>query len=144
MPISEMTCENPLISSFVLTIGGTSAHWFERVITQEEIKNGIVVHKEILNLPTGTGVSLEGVSIDDNFNWNGNCFNKWDFGDSFIITGQTPFFAGGGIFTLPENAVASISNYIGDLINAIGPFLWLFIGVPLAFYVIYRFIKILP
>lgn len=45
---------------------------------------------------------------------------------------------------LPENSVTSTTGLIGDLFNAIGPFIWLFIGIPLAFVVIQRIIKIMP
>jgi hypothetical protein len=48
------------------------------------------------------------------------------------------------LFTLPANALASSTAWIGQLSDAIFPFIALFAGVPLAFYVIYRFIKILP
>lgn len=48
------------------------------------------------------------------------------------------------IFTLPSTAIASSTDFIGSLIGAIGPFIWLFIGIPLAFVVIKRVIKIVP
>lgn len=51
---------------------------------------------------------------------------------------------GGGLFQLPENSVGSITGTIDDLINAIGPFIWAFIGIPLAFVVINRIKKIFP
>jgi len=73
------------------------------------------------------------------------CAGSYDFRDEkdFEVispppSGPTP------IFTLPAGAVATTTNVIGDLVNAIFPFIALFIGVPLAFYVITRIIKIVP
>jgi len=48
------------------------------------------------------------------------------------------------LFTLPTDAVASSTAYIGSLITDLGPFVWLAIGVPLGFYVIKKVIAILP
>lgn len=48
------------------------------------------------------------------------------------------------LLTLPENAISNSVAYIGDLINSISVFIWLFIGVPLGFVVIKKIIKIMP
>jgi len=44
------------------------------------------------------------------------------------------------LFTLPTDAVASTTAYIGDLLGSLGPFVWLAIGIPLGFYVIKKVI----
>jgi hypothetical protein len=48
------------------------------------------------------------------------------------------------LFTIPANALASSTAYIGDLITDSGPFVWLAIGIPLGFYVIKKVIGLLP
>ena len=70
-------------------------------------------------------------------------------GGSFLEIGEFEVIARppagpASVFTLPAGSVASSTGWIGDLFDAIFPFVALFIGVPLAFYVIYRFIKIMP
>mgnify|MGYP000070600105 CR=1 FL=1 len=42
------------------------------------------------------------------------------------------------LFTLPADAITSTTAYIGDIVDSLGPFLWLAIGIPLGFYVIRR------
>jgi heme exporter protein D len=48
------------------------------------------------------------------------------------------------LFTLPDGAVASSTAYIGDVMTDLGPFLWLAIGIPLAFFVIRKIISLVP
>lgn len=48
------------------------------------------------------------------------------------------------LFTLPADAIASTTAYIGDLVDSVGVFVWLAIGIPLGFYVIKKVIGILP
>jgi hypothetical protein len=48
------------------------------------------------------------------------------------------------LFTLPANALASSTAYIGDLVTDLGPFVWLAVGIPLGFYVIKKFMGLLP
>jgi hypothetical protein len=48
------------------------------------------------------------------------------------------------LFTLPVDALASTTAYIGDLVGSVGGFIWLAIGVPLGFYVIKKVIGLLP
>lgn len=48
------------------------------------------------------------------------------------------------LFTLPGDALASTTAYIGGIITDLGPFVWLAIGVPLAFYVIKKVIAVMP
>ena len=48
------------------------------------------------------------------------------------------------LFTLPTDALASTTAYIGDTFTDVGPFIWLAIGIPLAFYVIRKVASILP
>ena len=45
---------------------------------------------------------------------------------------------------LPTNALASTTAYIGELFSAISVFIWLVIGIPLAFFVIKKVMSILP
>lgn len=52
--------------------------------------------------------------------------------------------AGGGLFTLPGNAISSILATISDVINDIGPFVWLAIGIPLSFYVVKKWLALMP
>ena len=44
---------------------------------------------------------------------------------------------------VPGTAITSITAYIGDLFTSTGPFLWLFMGIPLAFLVIDKVIKLM-
>jgi len=46
------------------------------------------------------------------------------------------------MFTLPTDAVASTTAYIGELMTDISPFVWLAIGLPLGFYVIRKVITL--
>jgi len=48
------------------------------------------------------------------------------------------------LFTLPENALASTTAYIGSIVSDVWVFIGLAIGVPFAFYVIKKVIGILP
>jgi hypothetical protein len=48
------------------------------------------------------------------------------------------------IFTLPGTSVGSTTGIVGGLLDAIGPFIWAFIGIPLGFVVVRRIIKIIP
>lgn len=48
------------------------------------------------------------------------------------------------IFDVPTPAIDGITGYIGDLISGCGPFIWLAIGIPLAFYVIHRVMGLIP
>jgi len=48
------------------------------------------------------------------------------------------------LFTLPVDAVASTTAYIGDLFGALAPFVWLAIGIPLGFMVIRKVITLIP
>jgi hypothetical protein len=48
------------------------------------------------------------------------------------------------LFTLPTEALASTTAYIGDVFSGVGALLWLAIGVPLGFYVIKKVMTILP
>lgn len=48
------------------------------------------------------------------------------------------------LFTLPENALASTTAYIGEVITDAWVFVGLAIGVPLAFYVIHKVKGIIP
>jgi hypothetical protein len=48
------------------------------------------------------------------------------------------------LFTLPEDAIASSTAYIGDIFTDTGALIWLAIGIPLAFYVIKKVIGLLP
>jgi len=48
------------------------------------------------------------------------------------------------LFNFPTGAVDGITFYIGDLIESIGPFIWLIIGIPLGFYVIHKIKSLLP
>lgn len=45
------------------------------------------------------------------------------------------------LFTLPDTAIASTTAYIGSLFTDLGVFIWLAIGIPLAFYVIRKVIS---
>lgn len=69
------------------------------------------------------------------------------------LSGNTVFedegfevIAGGpaSIFTIPAGAVGTTTNVIGDLVDAIFPFIALFAGVPLAFVVIAKFFTWIP
>jgi len=42
------------------------------------------------------------------------------------------------LFSVPTGAVDGITFYIGDLLESVGPFIWLIIGIPLGFYVIWK------
>lgn len=46
--------------------------------------------------------------------------------------------------TLPVEAVSSTIAYIGQIIDGVGVFIWLGIGVPLGFYVIKKVMGLLP
>jgi len=48
------------------------------------------------------------------------------------------------LFSLPGTAISGVLGFITDLLDAIGPLIWLIIGIPLAFVVIVRIIKIVP
>jgi len=48
------------------------------------------------------------------------------------------------LFTLPDGAIASTTAYIGELVVDAWPFVALAVGVPLGFYVIRRFIGLVP
>lgn len=48
------------------------------------------------------------------------------------------------LFTLPSDALSSSTAYIGSVVNDVGPFIWLAIGVPLGFYVVKKVIGLLP
>lgn len=48
------------------------------------------------------------------------------------------------IIPTPFNAISSSTAYIGSLVNSIAGFLWLIIGLPLAFLVIQRILKLFP
>jgi len=48
------------------------------------------------------------------------------------------------LFTLPGDALASTTAYIGSIITDIGPFVWLAIGIPLGFYVIKKVVGVMP
>jgi len=45
------------------------------------------------------------------------------------------------LFTLPTSSVASTTAYIGDFFSDLAPFIYLAIGIPLAFYVIRKVIS---
>ncbi len=45
------------------------------------------------------------------------------------------------LFTLPTSSVASTTAYIGDFFTDLAPFIYLAIGIPLAFYVIRKVIS---
>jgi hypothetical protein len=46
------------------------------------------------------------------------------------------------LFTLPTDALASTTAYIGDLFTSLSVFVWLAIGLPLGFYVIRKVISL--
>ena len=46
------------------------------------------------------------------------------------------------LFTLPVDALASSTAYIGDLVTDAWPFVALAIGIPLAFYVVRKLISL--
>jgi len=46
------------------------------------------------------------------------------------------------LFTLPSDAIASTTAYIGDLFTSLSVFVWLAIGIPLGFYVIKKVISL--
>ena len=48
------------------------------------------------------------------------------------------------LFSLPVEAVASSTAYIGDLFTDVGAFIWLAIGIPLGFFVIRKVITLIP
>lgn len=48
------------------------------------------------------------------------------------------------LFTLPTDALASTTAYIGDLFGSLSPYIFLAIGVPLGFYVIRKVISLVP
>jgi len=48
------------------------------------------------------------------------------------------------LFTLPADALASTTAYIGDLFGSLSPYIFLAIGVPLGFYVIRKVISLVP
>lgn len=56
------------------------------------------------------------------------------------LLGATPVFAG-TLFDLPATAITSTTAYIGDFFTDLGPFIWLAIGIPLAFFVIRKVIS---
>lgn len=45
------------------------------------------------------------------------------------------------LFTLPTSSVASTTAYIGEFFSDLSPFIYLAIGIPLAFYVIRKVIS---
>lgn len=86
---------------------------------------------------------------------NGKCFSDagcssleetWDVEGSddpsviFEVVAPPPPYEG-NIVTITTSSVASTTAYIGDLINSVGPFLWLIIGLPLGFWIINETIK---
>lgn len=97
----------------------------------------------ILNLPIA----------DDYLTVSGMCADTPDFtlGTSFVAT---PFFERddpnvifevvGKFFTLPENAIASTTNTVGDLVDAVFPFIAVFVGLPLGFYVVKKWLDFMP
>lgn len=48
------------------------------------------------------------------------------------------------LFTLPADAVTTTTAYIGELITDAGGFIFLGIGLPLAFYVVKKIMGIIP
>jgi hypothetical protein len=48
------------------------------------------------------------------------------------------------LFTLPVDALASTTAYIGSILTDVSPFVWLAIGLPLGFYVIKKIIALVP
>jgi len=44
---------------------------------------------------------------------------------------------------VPATAIASTTAYIGDLVLSSGPFLWLAMGIPLAFFVIRKILDLI-
>lgn len=61
---------------------------------------------------------------------------------SFLIIEAGPEYT--PLFELPETSVDSTTGFITDLFDAIGPFIWLFLGIPLGFVVVKRIIKVVP
>ena len=56
-----------------------------------------------------------------------------------LIAGSSVF--AGELFDLPAEAVSSTTAYIGNLFSDLAPFIFLAIGIPLAFYVIRKVIS---
>jgi len=48
------------------------------------------------------------------------------------------------LFTIPSDALASTTAYIGSVITDLGGFIWLAIGIPLGFYVVKKVISVMP
>jgi hypothetical protein len=108
--------------------------------------------EDCVDISENSHLFIENFEVGKNFNevglygWTGaDCTGDIEFQP--VLEGLPGFsiIAGGGsIFTLPPDAVASTTGFIGDLFGAVGPFIWLFIGVPLGFVVIERIKKVMP
>lgn len=48
------------------------------------------------------------------------------------------------IFTIPAGALGTTTAYIGDLITDAGPFVYLALGLPLAFWTVKKLIGLVP
>lgn len=78
----------------------------------------------------------------------GTLVTSGDSGDTWTVqnTKDFSFKVWGGQTYVPLSLanMSSIVTYITDLFDAVGGFIWVFIGVPLGFVVIRRLIKLLP
>lgn len=48
------------------------------------------------------------------------------------------------LITLPESAVTTTLAYVGTIFTDLGPFVWIALGVPFAFYIVRKVAGILP
>jgi len=100
------------------------------------------------NQPVGvyTRVSVDSYMADNpclDFNQTINL--EYDAGDPIfeIVLPYVPPIQAGFNEYLPDMSIASTTAYIGDLTLSSGPLLWLFMGIPLAFFVIRKTLDLL-
>jgi hypothetical protein len=96
--------------------------------------------------PDGENWTARSAAGDDD-SWYGVTYGNGlfvavgDYGDR-VMTGEEEENA--SLFTLPTESIASTTGIIGDLIGSISGFIWLLIGLPLAFGVIKKVMILIP
>ena len=102
---------------------------------------------DIINVPTGEeilGVFIRGFTEENCTGLTSDRDEGLEGDGGSVIFRISSIPVVGGIITLPGNALSSTTEYTGEVMESIGAFLWLAIGVPLAFYVIAKWLKTLP
>lgn len=100
-------------------------------------------HTFTIDLPVGSYISVDAM-VCPNSTFEGRN-PPCEYGVFLEYDEDNPIFEiTGPLFELPITSVGSTTGILNDLLNDIGPFIWLFIGIPLGFVVVKRIIKIIP